>query len=164
MLVEDRAAGETSTRAGSQAPFPSWPDLVVGAADDRGWFASLLGRRCRVLLHGDQTQGRMSQIEVCLTPYERMSPLLHLGTDVLINVLEGAIVLTSDCGEAALCANGFAAISRRTRHHWSAERASRLLLTFSPGGIEQLLRACAPLREADTAMVARTFGTEIGSR
>lgn len=116
-----------------------------------------------MLLHSDQTHGRLSQIEVRADPGARMRPLRHLGADLLMNVLEGALLLTSEGQERLLAPGTFAAIPRGTGHRWRAVRAgSRALLTFSPGGIEALLRACACQRYSDVPTIGRTFGTEIG--
>lgn len=143
--------------------FPRWPGTIVGAAGDRGWFESLLGSRCRVLLHSDQTHGRLSQIEVRSEPGERMRALRHSGCDLLLNIMEGAYLLRSGGEERLLAAGAFAAIARGSTYWWrSVHAGSRALLTFSPGGIEALLRACASQRSVDLPHLAQSFGTEIG--
>ena len=160
MSVASEGAGG---RQDESAAFGRWPETIVGAAGDRQWFESLLGKACRVLLHSDQTRGRLSQIEVRANPGERMPSLRHGDTDLLINVLDGAFLLASDGEERLLAPGTFAAIPRGATHRWRAVRAgSRALLTFSPGGIEALLRACSSQRYGDLPNLARTFGTEIG--
>ena len=109
MSVPSEGAGG---RQDESAAFGRWPETIVGAAGDRQWFESLLGKACRVLLHSDQTRGRLSQIEVRASPGERMPSLRHGATDLLINVLDGAFLLTGESEERLLTAGTFAAIPR----------------------------------------------------
>lgn len=147
----------------SDLAFAQWPRPILATPDARGWAAGLAGEKVRVRVHSDQVMGRFSQIEALVEPGNDLLRVRHRSTDVVIHVMQGRLRLYY---EGATCEAGpgtVVALPRDTVHGWVAagETPLALMLTYTPGGIEGLIRACQGLTGNDRQFIAETFGTEI---
>ena len=143
--------------------FAHWPRPILARPGARGWTDGLAGEKIRVCVHSDQVMGRFSQIEAVVEPGKDLLRVKHRSTDLLINVMQGRLQLFYEAMTFEAGAGTVVALPRDTVHGWraSGDTPVRLLLTYTPGGIEALIRACHGLTGNDLEFVAQTFGTEI---
>jgi quercetin dioxygenase-like cupin family protein len=107
--------------------------------------------------------GRFSQIEALIEPGKDILKLRHQSMDLVIHIIQGRLQLHYDDRIIEGEAGTVVALPRDTAHGWavSGDTPVRLMLTYTPGGIEALIRACSGLMGSDLQYVAKTFGTEI---
>ena len=143
--------------------FARWPRPILAEPGARGWTDGLGAERIRVRVHSDQVMGRFSQIETRIEPGRDLLMLRHRSMDIVIHVMQGRLHLLYDDTTFEGGPGTVIALPRDTIHGWraSGDTPLTLMLTYSPGGIEALIRACQGLRGSDLASIARTFGTDI---
>lgn len=149
--------------ADSDMAFAQWPSPILAKPGARGWTEGLAGERIRVCVHSDQVMGRFSQLEVLVEPGREMLKVRHSSTDLLIHVIQGQLKLFCDGSDFEAGHGTVVALPRDTAHGWvaSGNAPAKLMITYTPGGIEGLIRACRGLMGSDLELVAKTFGTEI---
>ncbi|MBA4752547.1 MAG: cupin domain-containing protein [Sphingopyxis sp.] len=143
--------------------FARWPRPILAEPGARGWTEGLAGERIRVRVHSDQVMGRFSQIEALVEPGQDLLRVRHRYMDLVIHVMQGRLQLSYDNREFEGGPGTVVALPRDTVHGWrpSGDTPLMLMLTYSPGGIEALIRACHGLKGSDLESIARTFGTDI---
>ncbi len=159
-IAESAAPG---TEAASEMAFARWPRPILAEPGARGWTEGLAGERIRVRVHSDQVMGRFSQIEALVEPGQDLLRVRHRYMDLVIHVMQGRLQLSYDNREFEGGPGTVVALPRDTVHGWrpSGDTPLMLMLTYSPGGIEALIRACHGLKGSDLESIARTFGTDI---
>jgi quercetin dioxygenase-like cupin family protein len=149
--------------ADTDMAFARWPRPILAKPGVRGWTDGLAGEKIRVRVHSDQVMGRFSQIEAMVQPGKDLLRVRHRSTDLLIHVMQGRLRLFYDATSIEAGPGTVVALPRDTVHGWlaSGHTPLALMLTYTPGGIEALIRACHGLTGSDLQFIAQTFGTEI---
>ena len=135
---------------------------TVHAPEERDWIWAHPGERIAILIHGASVGGHLSVLEAIAAPCA-FSPMHYHREDKIIQVLEG--VLTFSCGGKVFDAlPGTTIVVPAGAHHaWLNHAPSpvRMLVTFSPGGIEELFKQLHRTSHDKLDMLAAEYGTHI---
>jgi len=130
----------------------SEPVVRSMGADNARWY-DLSGQLLAVLLHGNETEGNLSAIEVMETRGKHPPRHVHHRHDELIYVLEGAFTFELDGRRRAAPAGTLVFIPRGVEHGFAVEEEpARLLVVVTPAGLEEgFLAASRPAWSLDPA-------------
>ena len=125
-----------------------------------------LGTRARVIVHGDETDGRFSLIDMVHVPAGHMPPLhVHHHEDEGFYLVEGEVALHLPDRSVECRPGDFVVAPRGVPHAYEVgDRPARWLVTSSPAGFERFVAAVAALAAPDPdslATVAAAHGIEI---
>ena len=99
------------------------------------------GAEWKVLVSGEQTQGRFAAIETRERPGAEPPRHVHHREDELIVVLDGRVTFDRAGERLTRCAGTWLFLARGCEHSYVVESAeARLLLLLSPAGLEDCLR------------------------
>ena len=117
-------------------------------------------------LTGADTDGVLDIGEMVVDPGVGVPEHIHHGNDETFYVLNGRFCLTVAGQQYDLQPSGFVFVPRGVRHVWvnNGSAPARILLTFTPGGMDQYFVELNPLLQAPMDMerigaVARSTGT-----
>ena len=151
---------------------PTTGYAVAAGEGERTW---IVGDTMTFKTTGESTGGSLLLIENLTAPGGGPPPHIHTREDEFFYVLDGTFEIRIGDEIHTLGPGGFAYAPRGTVHnfHNTAETASRILVGFTPGGIEGFFRESGrpaiddgpapPLDEdeiARTTMAAPTYGLE----
>jgi quercetin dioxygenase-like cupin family protein len=121
----------------------------------------------RLLVAGNQTQGRLALLELAVRPADATPLHAHTREDEVIHVLQGEITVHLD-GTWRRCAAGDSVLlPRGSEHAWYVESdEATLLLLLLPAGLEgyyqELARPVEPDRRIERLIAASArYGIEI---
>lgn len=131
--------------------------LVLGAGEARV-VEGEVGGRSVVVVPGELTDGRLESFEQTIAPGHGPPLHVHDAQDEAFYVLEGDVRFLVGDQERRVGAGASAVIARGTPHAFQVEGAApaRMLVTFTPAGIEPFFRGAARLtrEQADRAALA----------
>jgi quercetin dioxygenase-like cupin family protein len=111
------------------------PHFLSGTAGD----IAMLGiAEMRLLLSGDQTDGFLAAGEFRGTAGPWTVPHSHRDLDEFFYVVDGTFRFSCGDQEMEAPAGSFLMVPRRTVHVFSAETDGKLLVLWTPGGLEQM--------------------------
>lgn len=106
-------------------------------ADNARW-SDRSGQLLAVLLHAEETEGRIAAVELAETAAAPPPRHVHHGHDELIYVLEGEFAFEVDGRRSFAPAGTLLFVPRGVEHGWVVEREpARLLVVCTPGGLEE---------------------------
>ena len=148
-------------RPAQQAAAPAARSLEPGAGE-RIW---ITGDTVCLKATAAETGGAYTMLEVLSAPGNGPPPHVHENEDETFLVLDGEFELFIDRRLVRLAAGAYALVPRRTAHRWRCvgERPGRMLIVFTPGGIEGFFREAGrpatgqePAPPVDADEIART--------
>jgi len=112
---------------------------VAAGEGERIW---IVGDTMTLKSTSESTGGSVVLIENLTAPGGGPPPHIHTGEDEFFYVLDGAFEIRIDDELHALGPGGYAYVPRGTVHNFrnTAETPSRILVGFTPGGIEGFFR------------------------
>jgi quercetin dioxygenase-like cupin family protein len=132
--------------------------------DDAEWLQSRAGERICIRIPSATTNGAYSVTEIISSPGDSTSVHIHHNEDEHFLILEGTVRFLR--GEESFEASAGAMISmhRGTVHAWgnASNAPIRMLIIFSPGGPEEMLRQIAIAgKDIDLLALSRQFAVSI---
>jgi quercetin dioxygenase-like cupin family protein len=127
-------------RAMNTTPTATTAGYALAAGEgERIW---IVGDTMTFKATGDSTGGNLVLIENLTAPGGGPPPHIHTREDELFYVLDGTFEIRIGDEVHAVGPGGFAYVPRGTVHNFrnTAETASRILVGFTPGGIEGFFR------------------------
>lgn len=138
-----------ATAAGIQ-PFAATPEGLF-------WFATLPGEEVAIHVPGDMVGGQFAVMESVVAPGAGAPPHVHRGVDEYFFIQEGQMHFMCDGLEFDAKAGTSVVIPRGTAHSWAnlSDKPTRSLVTFTPGGVEQMFaKLAAAFPEGINALAA----------
>jgi mannose-6-phosphate isomerase-like protein (cupin superfamily) len=111
------------------------PHFLDGAT---GEVAKLGIAEMRLLLSGDQAGGSLAAAEFRGSPGAWTLPHAHMNLEEFFYVVEGTFQFTCGNQEIDATPGSFLMVPRRTPHVFSAVTEGKMLVLWSPGGLEQM--------------------------
>ena len=136
---------------------------VAAGEGERLW---IVGDTMRFMATGDGTGGSLVLLENLTAPGGGPPPHIHTREDEFFYILDGTFEIRVGDEVHALGPGGFAYVPRGTVHNFrnTAQTASRILVGFTPGGMEGFFRESGrsatddgPAPPVDEEEIARTM-------
>jgi quercetin dioxygenase-like cupin family protein len=128
------------------------------------WSEVTRGERYIIRITSKETNGAYSVLEVVADPRNGVPMHVHDNEEEHFIILEGKAIIANGDNRAEVDAGSSVTIGRGVPHAWcnpSEETALRMLVLFTPGGLEELFRRNAGTEPADMITLADKFGTRI---
>ncbi len=138
--------------------------LLVRSGPHDDWHEVTPGERIKIHTTSEQTGGAFSMVEAIAEPGNGVPMHIHHNEDEHFIVLEGTLRAAVGDNHVNLSAGETITVARGVPHAWcNASKAPvRMVVVFSPGGIEALFRAVAASGDlAAVEGIAKSYGTEI---
>jgi mannose-6-phosphate isomerase-like protein (cupin superfamily) len=136
---------------------------AVGHDGRREWLQTRPGERCIIRVAAAETGGAYSVVEIVSSPGDSTPMHIHQNEDEYFVVIEGIARIA--CGDKIVDAAAGTAMTlpRGIQHAWGnpAESPLRLVVTTTPGGVEEALRLIARGGDIDMLALAAGFGVRI---
>jgi mannose-6-phosphate isomerase-like protein (cupin superfamily) len=145
-------------------PNKSFKESSNGHERENEWSEVIRGERYIIRTSSAETNGVYSMLEVVASPRNGVPLHVHDNADEHFIILEGKAFIANGDRRAEVAAGSSISISRGVSHAWcnpSEDAPLRMLVIFSPGGLEELFRKHARTEPAETAALANKFGTRI---
>lgn len=129
---------------------------------DQVWFEAIPGERLTIRVHSSETGGKFSIME-SIAGHGAATPTHTHVEDEVFHILEGEIVFSLS-GEISVLGKGDAIyIPGGAPHAWrnNAGTPARMLVIFSPGGVEQMFTEIAGLEIQGIIELAAKYGTVV---
>jgi quercetin dioxygenase-like cupin family protein len=139
-------------------------ELSNGLERAQQWSEVTRGERYIIRASSEQTNGAYSMLEVVADPRNGVPMHIHDNEEEHFIILEGKALVASGDVRREVAAGSSITISRGVPHAWcniSKDTPLRMLVLFTPGGLEALFRESAELEPADKVALAKKFGTRI---
>jgi quercetin dioxygenase-like cupin family protein len=128
------------------------------------WSEVTRGERYIIRTTSEETNGAYSMLEVVADPRNGVPMHVHDNGEEHFIILEGKALIANGNSRAEVTAGSSITIGRGVPHAWcnlSQDAPLRMLVLFSPGGLEELFRKNAGTEPADMVALANKFGTRI---
>lgn len=114
-------------------------------SDDLDWFSTVPGEKMAIHIPGEQIGGRFAVVESIAAPGAGAPPHIHRSADEYFFVQQGAMHFVCDGVEFDAPSGTSVLIPRGVAHSWVnlTEEPVCTLVTFTPGGIEQMFKELA---------------------
>jgi quercetin dioxygenase-like cupin family protein len=135
-----------------------------GLARADKWSEVTRGERCIIRVSSEQTNGAYSMLEVVADPRNGVPMHIHGIEEEHFIILEGKAFVANGDIRREVAAGSSITIGRGVPHAWcniSEDTPLRMLVLFTPGGLEALFRDNAGLEPGDKIALAAKFGTRI---
>jgi quercetin dioxygenase-like cupin family protein len=139
-------------------------ELSNGLERAEEWSEVTRGERYIVRVSSEQTNGAYSMLEIVADPRNGVPMHIHDNEEEHFIILEGKALIANGDSRAEISASSSVTIGRGVPHAWcnlSEDAPLRMLVLFSPGGLEALFRENATLEPTDKVALANKFGTRI---
>ncbi|MBB3458298.1 mannose-6-phosphate isomerase-like protein (cupin superfamily) [Rhizobium sp. BK313] len=128
-----------------------------------GWLETRPGERCKIRVSAADTQGAYSVVEIVSSPGDSTPMHVHENEDEHFVVVEGTARIA--CGDKTIDAPAGSVISlpRKVPHAWGnpSDVPLRVVVTTTPGGVEEVLRLRAQGGDIDMRAVAQSYGVSV---
>ena len=139
-------------------------ELLNDHEREKEWSEVTRGERYIIRASSEETNGAYSMLEVVADPRNGVPMHIHDNEEEHFIILEGKALVANGDMRREVAAGSSITISRGVPHAWcnlSEDALLRMLVLFSPGGLEALFRESAALEPADKVAMANKFGTRI---
>ena len=131
---------------------------------DGEWIGTRPGEHCLIRIAAEDTGGAYSVVEIVSDPGDTGTPMhVHRNEDEHFLILEGTAQIAY--GDRVLYAPQGASISlvRNVPHAWrnGGDTPLRMLVTCTPGGVEDIFRIIAQGGDIDLRALGTKFGVQI---
>ena len=132
-------------------------------ADSGEWLQTRPGERCLIRVSAAETDGAYSVVEIVSSPGDSTPMHVHQNEDEHTFVVEGSARIA--CGDKTIEAAAGMAVNlpRNIAHAWGNPTNSplRILVTCTPGGVEEALRLIARGDDVDITAMAEKFNVRV---
>jgi mannose-6-phosphate isomerase-like protein (cupin superfamily) len=145
-------------------PKKSSKELSNGHEREDKWSEVTRGERYIIRTPSTETNGAYSTLEIVADPRNGVPMHVHDNEEEHFIILEGKALIANGDSRAEVAAGSSITIGRGVPHAWcnlSEEAPLRMLVLFTPGGLEELFRRNAGTEPADMVALADKFGTRI---
>ena len=137
------------------------PDANPISHEDRGdWLQTRPGERCFIRVSAAETNDAYSVVEIVSSPGDGTPMHVHQNEDEHILVMEGTARIA--CGDKTFDATAGTTVTltKNVPHAWGNPSNSplRMVVTCTPGGVEEVLRLIALERDIDMRAHSEKFG------
>jgi quercetin dioxygenase-like cupin family protein len=153
-----------SRKVNVMSPTKSSKDHSSDHEHDNEWSEVIRGERYIIRTSSNETNGIYSMLEVVADPRNGVPMHVHDNAEEHFIILEGKAVIANGDRRAEVAAGSSISISRGAPHAWcnpSEDTPVRMLVIFSPGGLEELFRKNASTEPAAMTALAARLGTRI---
>ncbi len=135
---------------------------VVRLPSQYDWFDGKSGERLAIVVHSADVGGSFSVLESVAAPGAG-SPMHYHAEDKIFRILEGTLTLSLDGVVFDAHPGTTVAIPAGAPHAWRNRQMapSRTLVTFTPGGLEELFLQLGGRSPDEIARLAAEFGTYV---
>jgi mannose-6-phosphate isomerase-like protein (cupin superfamily) len=143
-------------------PNKSSKELSNAHERENEWRDVIRGERYIIRTSSDETNGAYSMLEIVADPRNGVPMHVHDNEEEHFIILEGEAFIANGDRRAEVAAGSSITIGRGVPHAWcnlSEDAPLRMLVIFSPGGLEELFRKNAATEPADMIALAEKFGT-----
>jgi mannose-6-phosphate isomerase-like protein (cupin superfamily) len=136
---------------------------IVGRGENIRWFDTMPGERMALRVHSRQVGGAFTILEARVPPLIGPPTHLHKEREEVFEVLEGAFRFRCAGEEFDVAPGTTVVVPRGVEHAWAniGSRHARLLLTFVPGGIDDLFVRISATSPHDWPQLGRRYDTWI---
>jgi mannose-6-phosphate isomerase-like protein (cupin superfamily) len=137
------------------------PDANPISHEDRGdWLRTRPGERCFIRVSAAETNGAYSVVEIGSSPGDGTPMHVHQNEDEHILIVEGTARIA--CGDKTFDATAGTTVTltKNVPHAWGNPSNSplRMVVTCTPGGVEEVLRLIALGRDIDMRALSEKSG------
>ena len=132
-------------------------------AEEANWLQTRPGERCLIRVSAEETGGAYAVVEIISSPGDGTPLHVHRNEDEYMLVVEGTVRYVRgdemfDAGPGALIS-----LPRNVPHAWAnpGKVPLRLLMTVTPGGVEESLRVVARGNIEEMMALGARFGVEV---
>ncbi len=124
------------------------------------WLQTRPGERCLIRISAAETNGAYSVVEIISDYLDGTSIHIHENEDEHFLILEGTAHIANGDKTFDAPVGTTVTLSKGVPHAWCNLSRSplRMLVTCTPGGIEEILRLIAEGRDVDLRALAEQFG------
>lgn len=128
---------------------------------DLDWFPTVPGEQMAIHVPGDQIGGRFAIVESIAAPGAGAPPHIHRSADEYFFVQQGEMHFVCDGVAFDAPAGSSVLIPRGVAHTWVnlTNQPVRTLVTFTPGGIEQMFKELAAVFPHGIEKLAARYDT-----
>lgn len=132
---------------------------------DLNWFATVPGEQMAIHLPNDLVGGRFAVVESIAAPGAGAPPHIHRSADEYFFIQQGEMHFVCDGVEFDAPAGTSVLIPRGVAHAWVnlADTPTRSLVTFTPGGIENMFKELAAVFPHGIEELAARYDTVLTS-
>jgi quercetin dioxygenase-like cupin family protein len=138
--------------------------LSKGLEREDVWSEVTRGERYIIRTTSEEANGAYSMLEVVADPRNGVPMHVHDNEEEHFIILEGKALVANGGSRAEVGAGSSITIDRGVPHAWcnpSEDASLRMLVLFTPGGLEELFRSNARTDPAAMVALADKFGTRI---
>ena|ERR1700756_1399105 len=137
--------------------------LPNGPQGNSEWLQITPGERLSIRVSSEETSGTYTILEIVADHLHGTLMHVHQNEDEYFIILEGTAHLAFGDKTADVPAGTNITVSKGTPHAWCnlSKSPLRMLLLFTPGGIDELFRTTAKGDDNNIAAVLDKFGTRI---
>jgi quercetin dioxygenase-like cupin family protein len=141
----------------------SLPPVLVSRVDNRTWLEALPGETIAICVRGQDVKGAYSILEVIAAPNHGVPLHLHSWEDEIFHVIDGCLRFRCEGREFDAPTGTSIVIPMGAAHSWRnfAAAPARMLVTFTPGGFDELFAEIIGRSPADIDAIAKRYGTFI---
>src|SRR6202034_2224426 len=136
---------------------------LVSRLDNRRWFEALPGECVAICVRGEDVKGAYSIFELIAAPDHGVPLHVHRWEDVIFHIIDGCLRFRCHDREFDAPAGTSIVVPMGTAHTWRnfTDTPARMLVTFTPGGFDQLFDEIAGRSTADIDAIAQRYGTYV---
>ena len=126
------------------------------------WFDGPPGERMRIRVHSQTVGGRLTVIES--VAHAMVGPPLHRHPqDEVFLVMEGCLTFQRGTERVVAPVGAVVVVRGGTPHAWfnHGPHPARMMVSFAPGGVEEVFLGLAGVAQADLAAYAARHGMEV---
>jgi quercetin dioxygenase-like cupin family protein len=138
---------------------PAVSGAWVLSGDEGHWFNAVPGEVVRIRIHDSDVGGRFTVLESVAQPMAGTPSHAHR-EDEVFHVQEGVLTFVIDGNRFDACPGSIVVIPAGAVHAWRnfGDKPSRSIVTFTPGGIEELFAKLSELALSNLPELAAHYG------
>jgi mannose-6-phosphate isomerase-like protein (cupin superfamily) len=130
---------------------------------EEGWSEVTRGERFTIRTTSAETNGAFTMLEIVAEPRNGVPMHVHENEEEHFIVLEGTAHMANGDRRVDVVAGSSITVGKGVPHAWCnlSNIPLRMLVVFTPGGIEELFRQSPLLNDGDKVALANKYGTRI---
>jgi mannose-6-phosphate isomerase-like protein (cupin superfamily) len=137
--------------------------VLVGRIESRQWLETLPGEAVAIRVRSADVGGAYAVLEVVAAPGYGVPLHIHSNEDEIFHIIDGEIRFRCEKTELDALPGTSVVVPRGTAHAWRnfAPLPMRMLVTFTPGGLDQLFEEIVGRSLVEIDALAQRYGTFI---
>ncbi|WP_263359612.1 cupin domain-containing protein [Acidicapsa ligni] len=133
--------------------------LIIKFPTDKQWIKAVPGEQAAICVRGSDVSDAYSVVELMVAPLGGPPMHIHENEDEIIVVLEGCVRCVCDETRFDAPAGTTFVVPRGVPHAWRSlpDTTSRVLLTFTPSGMEGYFEEVAGRPQEEWATIAKKY-------